>query len=65
MSEKLIMLAILPVMTLIVMLGGIWLLTTGRQSIKMSLKGFGLTIELTTNHKGTTDATTSHHTGTH
>lgn len=62
-SEKLVMLAILPAVTLVIMLGWIWLLTTGRQSIKMSLKGFGLTIELATNHKGTVDAPVSNHLG--
>lgn len=63
MSEKLVMLAILPAMTLVIMLGWIWLLTTGRQSIKMSLKGFGLTIDLATNHKGTNDVPVSNNLG--
>lgn len=59
MSEKLVMLAILPAVTLIILLGWIWLLTTGRQNIKMSLKGFGLTVDLATNHKGNADASDS------
>lgn len=48
MSEKLLLLAILPVVTLIITLGWVWLLTSGRQSVTLSLHGLGLRVELTT-----------------
>lgn len=48
MSEKLLLLAILPVVTLLITLGWVWLLTSGRQSVTLSLQGLGLRVELTT-----------------
>lgn len=47
MSEKLVLLALLPVVTLIIFLGWAWVITTGKKSTKLSLKGLGLSIEVT------------------
>lgn len=47
MPEKLILLALLPVVTLIIFLGWAWVITTGKKSTKLSLKGLGLSIEVT------------------
>lgn len=47
MPEKLVLLALLPVVTLIIFLGWAWVITTGKKSTKLSLKGLGLSIEVT------------------
>lgn len=47
MPEKLFLLALLPVVTLIIFLGWAWVITTGKKSTKISLKGLGLSIEVT------------------
>lgn len=45
MSEKLLFLAIVPVISLVIMLAWIWLISTGRRSTKLSLHGLGIKIE--------------------
>lgn len=57
MPEKLVLLALLPVVTLIIFLGWAWVITTGKKSTKLSLRGLGLSIEVTSatwesTHKG-------------
>lgn len=52
MSEKILLLAILPVVTLVITLGWLWLLTTGQRSISLSLKGLGLEIKLSSSKNG-------------
>lgn len=47
MPEKLVLLALLPVVTLIIFLGWAWVITTGKKSTKLSLRGLGLSIEVT------------------
>lgn len=47
MPEKIVLLAILPVVTLIIFLGWAWVITSGKKSTKLSLKGMGLSIEVT------------------
>lgn len=64
MSEKLLLLAILPVVTLVITLGWVWLLTSGRQTVTLSLHGLGLRVELTSikeKEKHGTATTTSNH----
>lgn len=47
MPEKLALLALLPIVTLLIFLGWAWVITTGKKSTKLSLRGMGLSIEVT------------------
>lgn len=47
MNEKLVILVLLPLVSLTLFLGWAWLITSGKKSTKLSLRGLGLSIELT------------------
>lgn len=52
MSEKLLLLAVVPLISLVIMLGWIWLISTGRRSTKLSLQGLGIKVEFSSDEQG-------------
>lgn len=47
MPEKLVLFALIPIVVLVIFLGWAWVITTGKKSTKLSLRGMGLSIEVT------------------